>query len=148
MAPTYSDFFLCLVHIFRRMPGTPQEALPVSGREASAPWGRVGYSSVIFLRCLDPLPRTVPFSEPVATTSAAAGDFTEIRATGGISDFPYARFPHRFDALGSEIPTGLEGVLAGCAPGGRAFCSRRNLRPSPASRRSLRCGSSSRGRDV
>lgn len=49
----YSDFFLCLVHIFLRMPGTPQEALPVNGREASAPWGRVGYSSAIFLRCLD-----------------------------------------------------------------------------------------------
>ena len=31
----------------------PQGALPVSGREASAPWGRVGNSSVIFLRCLD-----------------------------------------------------------------------------------------------
>lgn len=31
----------------------PQDTLPVSGREASAPWGRVGYSSVIFLRCLD-----------------------------------------------------------------------------------------------
>lgn len=53
MAPTYSDFFLCLVHIFRRMPGTPQEVLPVNGREASAPWGRAGYSSAIFLRCLD-----------------------------------------------------------------------------------------------
>lgn len=53
VAPTYSDFFLCLVHIFLRMPGTPQEALPVNGREASAPWGRAGYSSVIFLRCLD-----------------------------------------------------------------------------------------------
>lgn len=105
MAPTYSDFFLCLVHIFRRMPGTPQEVLPVNGREASAPWGRAGYSSAIFLRCLDPLPRTAPCSEPLAATSAPAGAFTEILATGGINDFPYARFPHRFDVLGSEIPT-------------------------------------------
>lgn len=128
------------------MLGTPQEALPVSGREASAPWGRVGYSSVIFLRCLDPLVRTAPFSGPVAATSRTVGAFTEIRATGGIKDFPYALLPHRFADLGSEIPTGLAGVFAGWAPGGRAVCSRPDLRPS--SRRSLRCGSSSRARGV
>lgn len=95
----------------------------MSGREASAPWGRVGYSSAIFFRCLDPLASAALFSEPAAAASAAgaAEAFTEIRGTGGSKDFPYARFPHRCDALGSEIPTGLEGVLAGWAPGGRAF---------------------------
>lgn len=67
----------------------PQDELPVSGREASAPWGRVGYSSVIFLRCLDPLVGTALFSELGAATSrTAAGAFTEILATGGIKDFP------------------------------------------------------------
>lgn len=91
----------------------PQGALPVSGREASAPWGRVGNSSVIFLRCLDPLVSTATFSEPGAAASRTVGAFTEIRATGGIKALPYVRFPHRFADLGSDVPTGLAGVLAG-----------------------------------
>lgn len=55
--------------------------------------------------------------------------------------------PGRVPGLGRTHVPGLAGVFAGWAPGGRAVCSRPDLRPS-ASRRSLRCGSSSRARGV
>lgn len=52
VAPRYSDFFLCFIHIFLRRLGVPHRLPPVSGREASAPGGRVRSYSVVFLqRC-------------------------------------------------------------------------------------------------
>lgn len=53
VAPRYSDFFLCFIHIFLRRLGVPHRLPPVSGREASAPGGRARSYSVVFLqRCL------------------------------------------------------------------------------------------------
>jgi len=53
VAPRYSDFFLCFIHIFLRRLGVPQRLPPVSGREASAPGGRLrSYSAVFLQRCL------------------------------------------------------------------------------------------------
>lgn len=53
VAPRYSDFFLCFIHIFLRRLGVPHKLPPVSGREASAPGGRARSYSVVFLqRCL------------------------------------------------------------------------------------------------
>lgn len=53
VAPRYSDFFLCFIHIFLRRLGVPHRLPPVSGREASAPGGRVrSYSAVFLQRCL------------------------------------------------------------------------------------------------
>lgn len=51
VAPRYSDFFLCFIHIFLRRLGVPHRLPPVNGREASAPGGRVGSYSAIFLQC-------------------------------------------------------------------------------------------------
>lgn len=53
VAPRYSDFFLCFIHIFLSRLGVPHRLPPVSGREASAPGGRVRSYSAIFLKyCL------------------------------------------------------------------------------------------------
>lgn len=53
VAPRYSDFFLCFIHIFLRRLGVPHRLPPVSGREASAPGGRARSYSVVFLQlCL------------------------------------------------------------------------------------------------
>lgn len=53
VAPRYSDFFLCFIHIFLRRLGVPHRLPPVSGREASAPCGRArSYSAVFLQRCL------------------------------------------------------------------------------------------------
>lgn len=51
VAPRYSDFFLCFIHIFLRRLGVPHRLPPVSGREASAPGGRARSYSVVFLQC-------------------------------------------------------------------------------------------------
>lgn len=53
VAPRYSDFFLCFIHIFLRRLGVPHRWPPVSGREASAAGGRLrSYSAVFLQRCL------------------------------------------------------------------------------------------------
>ena len=84
------------------MLGMPPGGLPVRATEASATSGRVGYSSVIFLRCLDldqlqfphvqngdnfsqltgPRLRTSPFFKPWAAASRTVGAFTQIRPLG------------------------------------------------------------------
>lgn len=53
VAPRYSDFFLCFIHIFLSRLGVPHRFPPVSGRDASAPGGRVrSYSAIFLKRCL------------------------------------------------------------------------------------------------
>lgn len=48
VAPRYSAFFLCFIHIFLRRLGVPCKVLPVKGKEASVPWLRAASSSVVF----------------------------------------------------------------------------------------------------
>lgn len=53
VAPRYSDFFLCFIHIFLSKLGVPYRLPPVSGREASAPGVMVrSYSAIFLKRCL------------------------------------------------------------------------------------------------
>lgn len=90
VAPRYSDFFLCFIHIFLRRLGVPHRLPPVSGREASAPGGRDRSYSVVFLQCClwSSVEARSRVGEPVTATA-----FTVIWATGdgGIKDFPSNR---------------------------------------------------------
>lgn len=53
VAPRYSDFFLCFIHIFLSKLGVPYRLPPVSGREASAPGVMFrSYSAIFLKRCL------------------------------------------------------------------------------------------------